>query len=105
MYYKDFELKKDLNGQYIILNKFGDRVTQHTYKNIKEAKGVVDNVLLPEVGKNRYMPCHYRHFIWSILDNKTHRCLELSPGKIIKFNTRLEAVKWCELHQEKLNIK
>jgi len=102
MIYKDFEIKKNENNEKVILNKFKDVVTKHTYKNLKDAKGVIDNVLLKEVGKNRFIPCHYRHFIWSVLDNTTHRCYEISPGKILKFNTRLEAMDWCEKHQQKL---
>ena len=103
MIYKDFELTKNENGEYIILNKFKDLATKHTYKNLKDAKGVVDNVLLNEVGKNRFIPCHYRHYIWTIIDNITHKYYEISPDKLLKFTNRKDAMDWCELHQEKLN--
>jgi len=102
MIYKDFELKKIDTGEYIILNKFGDRATQHNYKNIKDAKGVVDNVLLKEIGKYRYIPCHYRHYIWTIIDNTIHRYVEIKPGNLLKFTNRRDAMEWCEKNQEKL---
>ena len=63
---------------------------------------LIDNILLPQVGKNRYMPCHFRHFIWTILDNRTHVNVTLPDGKLLKFTNRLDAVKWCDENQEKL---
>jgi len=102
MIYKDFELKKNENGEYIILNKFKERATNHTYTKIKDAKGVVDNVLLKEVGKNRYIPCHLRHYIWTIIDNRTHLNVKLPDGKLLKFTNRADAMKWCEENQERL---
>lgn len=102
MYYKDYEIKKNDKNEYVIYNKFKDQVTNHTYIKLKDAKGVIDNVLLPQVGKNRYMPCHFRHFIWTILDNRTHVNVTLPDGKLLKFTNRLDAVKWCDENQEKL---
>lgn len=102
MIYKDFEIKKQDNERYIILNKFKDPATKHDYKSIKEAKGVIDNVLLKEVGKYRYIPCHYRHYIWTIIDNVTHKYVERN-GKLLKFTNRLDATSWCNSNQEELN--
>ena len=48
------------------------------------------------------MPCHFRHFIWTILDNRTHVNVTLPDGKLLKFTNRLDAVKWCDENQEKL---
>jgi len=101
MIYKDFEIKKEDN-QYNIYNKFGDRSTKHSYKSAKEAKGVIDNVLLGELGSHRYMPCHFKHFIWNIMDKKTNSFLKDSNGNMIKFTNRSDCFSYCEKIQEKL---
>ena len=101
MLYKDYEIKKNESGEYVILGNFKEQLTSHTYKSLKDVRGVIDNVLIPQIGKNRYMPCHYRRYIWTVIDNRTHVNVIVN-GKLLKFTNRLDAVKWCEQNQERL---
>ena len=103
MKYKQFDIIKTEDGRFIIMAAFNEQATKYYYKSRQEAKDVIDNVILPKVGKYRYIPCHYKHFIWTILDNKTHRNLEID-GKLLKFPKREDAVKWCDENNELLNI-
>ena len=101
MIYKGCEIKRNENNEYVIM-AFKKQLTPHTYKSVKEAKGVIDNVIIPQAGKNRYIPCHSKHYIWTIIDNRTHLKVTLENGKLLKFTNRADAVKWCKENQESL---
>lgn len=101
--YNSFIISKNEEGRYEIYDVFGERSTNHTYKSPKEAKGVIDNVLIPQNKQKRFMPIHYSQYWWAVMDKTTQLYHKKEDGKLLLFKRREDCFKWCEEHNNLLS--
>lgn len=98
MLYKDFNIVKTEDGRFKILDKFNNDPTKHTYKTRKEAKELIDNILLSELRNRRFMAIHYSRWWWAVIDKQTNLYVKRSDEKLLLFKNRQDCLDWCNEH-------
>lgn len=99
MRYNNYVISKNEQGKYIITDVFNNHQTKHTYKSVKEAKGVIDNILSKKDNSlKRYMPVHYSQYWWRVIDKRTNLYVKDAEGKFLSFKRREECFDWCDNH-------